>query len=319
MSGKPLLHACVRTLRHEAIGILSVELIPQPGEQFPEFSPGSHIDIHLPNGLVRSYSLCNCAHEKDRYVLGILQDSRSRGGSRYVHEALRCGASIPISEPRNNFALDHTASSTVLLAGGIGITPILSMYRRLRELDAAVRLIYCARSRGQAAFLDEIGRLGGDAHLHFDDEHDGKPLDLASALASSPPDVHAYCCGPEVMLDAFEAACGQAGIKHVHVERFAASATLQPSTAGGFPVELARSGRTLEVCDGKSILHTLLDAGIDVDHSCEEGVCGACETRVLSGCPDHRDSVLSAEQKSGNGVMMVCVSGLKSGRLVLDL
>jgi tetrachlorobenzoquinone reductase len=319
MSGKTLLDAFVRTLRQEAIGVLSVELIPQLGAHFPEFAPGSHIDLHLPNGLVRSYSLCNSFHEKNRYVLGILQDSRSRGGSRYVHEALRCGASIPISEPRNNFALDQTAAATILLAGGIGITPILSMYRTLREMNAEVRLIYCARSRRQAAFLDELERLGGDVQLHFDDEHDGKPLDLTSALASSPSGVHAYCCGPEVMLNAFEAACSQTGIEHVHVERFAGGAGLQASTVGGFTVELARSGKTLEISEGKSILRTLLDAGVDVDHSCEEGVCGACETRVLSGCPDHRDSVLSTEQKSANKVMMVCVSGLKSGRLVLDL
>ncbi|WP_395065385.1 PDR/VanB family oxidoreductase [Paraburkholderia silvatlantica] len=319
MSSKILLNACVRTMCREAIGINSVELVPEPGAHFPEFSPGSHIDLHLPNGLVRNYSLCNSYHEKDRYVLGILQDSRSRGGSKYIHEALRCGAFLRISEPRNNFALDEAAASTVLVAGGIGITPILSMFRRLRELGAPVRLIYCTRSRGQAAFLDEIEKLGGDVQLHFDDENDGKPVELRSAFASTLSGVHAYCCGPEAMLNAFEVACGQTGIEHVHVERFAANAALHAATGGGFNVELARSGRTLEVSEGKSILHALLDAGVDVDHSCEEGVCGACETRVLSGCPDHRDSVLNVEQRSGNKVMMVCVSGVKSGKLVLDL
>jgi ferredoxin-NADP reductase len=221
--------------------------------------------------------------------------------------------------PRNNFALDLTASSTLLLAGGIGITPILSMYRRLREIDSPVRLVYCARSRKQAAFLDEIERLGGDVELYFDDEHGSQPIDLRSTLAACAPGGHAYCCGPEVMLNAFEAACAATGIHHVHVERFAASTELHADRSGGFVVELAKSGRTLDVSEGQSILRTLLDAGVDVDHSCEAGVCGACETRVLSGCPDHRDSVLSAAQRSSNRVMMVCVSGSKDGKLVLDL
>lgn len=319
MSSKLLLAARVRTMRHEAEDVLSVELIPPAGVHFPEFAPGAHIDLHLPNGLVRSYSLCNSFHQKDRYVLGILHGSRSRGGSRFIHEALRCGTSIEISAPRNNFALDESAFSSVLIAGGIGITPILSMYRSLREVNAGVRLIYCARSRNQAAFLDEIERLGGDVYLHFDNENGGRPLDLASTLAAQDRSVHAYCCGPEVMLSAFEAACDLAGITNVHVERFAASTRPPAPSEGAFSVELAKSGKTLTVIPGKSVLLTLLDAGLDVDHSCEEGVCGACETRVLEGCPDHRDSVLSPAQKAGREVMMVCVSRAKSEKLVLDL
>lgn len=333
MSSQSNLQARIRTLRQEAEGILSVELVPLPGMPLPPFTAGAHIDLHLANGLTRSYSLSNAQDETDRYVLGVLADSKSRGGSRYIHENFRCGATLNIGVPRNAFALDESASASVLVAGGIGITPILCMYRRLMALQKAhdsnsaggdvfpgtVKLVYCARSRLQAAFLDELHALGGDIHLHFDDEHDGKPFDLDSYMAQQAPDVHAYCCGPSVMLNAFEAACTNAGIRHVHVERFAADPGVSATPRSGYQVELAKSGLTLEVPADASLLETLIAAGIQAEHSCMEGICGACETRVLSGCPDHRDSVLSTAEKASNKVMMICVSGAKEGKLVLDL
>lgn len=313
------IRARVRTIRHEAERVLSVELVPVDSGGFPRFTPGAHIDLHLPNGITRSYSLVNSPDDVDRYVVAILADVNSRGGSRFVHEQLRCGAVLPISAPRNNFALDEDAASTVLIAGGIGITPMLCMYRRLREKGREVRLIYCARDRSQAAFLDELASFGADVHLHFDADNGGRPFDLATLLARQPADIHAYCCGPNAMLNAFETACEKAGVSNVHIERFTADAPAIDAQQSGYTVELAKSGRRLAVPAGARLLDVLLEAGVDVDYSCREGLCGACETRVLGGCPDHRDAVLTQSDKAANNVMMICVSGAKSGTLVLDL
>lgn len=313
------LSARIRTIRHEAERILSIELVPANGDAFPPFAPGAHIDLHLSNGITRSYSLINSPDETGRYVIGVLNDEKSRGGSRYVHEQLRCGSIVAIGKPRNNFALDESAVSTVLIAGGIGITPMLCMYRRLREAGRDVRLVYCSRSRKQAAFLDELSKLGGDIQLHFDDEHEGRPFDLIAFLAQQNENVHAYCCGPNAMLNKFEAACASAGIGNVHIERFAASVAVAEVAQAGFTVELARSGRTLDVPAGQALLDVLLEANVEVEYSCREGLCGACETRVLAGCPEHRDSVLTQSERNAGNVMMICVSGAKSATLVLDL
>lgn len=313
------INAKVRTLRHEAEGILSVELVPAEGAFFPPFTPGAHIDMHLPNGITRSYSLLNSPDESGRYVIGVLADSKSRGGSRYVHEQLRCGSTLSIGKPRNNFALDEDAPSTVLIAGGIGVTPMLCMYRRLRERGLPVRFVYCSRSRTQAAFLEELDALGGDVQLHFDNEHDGRPFDLVTFLAQQDKSTHAYCCGPNAMLGAFEAACVAVGLDNVHIERFAAGVPVTVSQQTGYTVELARSGRTLSVPVGKALLDVLLEANVDVEYSCREGLCGACETRVLGGCPEHRDSVLTQSERAAGNAMMICVSGAKSATLVLDL
>ncbi|GAB3626257.1 ferredoxin [Pandoraea terrae] len=326
MSSKQTLSAMVRTLRYEAEGIMSIELVPnddtnasaQPA--FPPFTPGAHIDLHLPSGLVRSYSLVNAPHEPNRYVLGILADPKSRGGSRFIHDNFRVGMTLEISPPRNHFELVEDAAHTVLVAGGIGVTPILCMYRRLLELGRSVQLVYCARSVKGAAFLEEIEALGGDVVCYFDEQNGGKPTSLAQYLDDQPAGTHAYCCGPGVMLDAFESACANAGIADVHVERFApAPDAPAPATTSGYVVKLAKSNKEVTVSAGATLLDTLLAAGINADHSCMEGVCGACETRVLEGCPDHRDSVLSAKERESGKVMMICVSGCKGDRLVLDL
>jgi len=322
---KSNLSAMVRTLRFEAAGIMSIELVPAAvggasAPTFPDFTPGAHIDLHLPSGLVRSYSLVNAPGEANRYVLGILADPKSRGGSRFIHDNFRVGMTLDISAPRNHFELDESAAHTLLVAGGIGVTPILCMYRRLRSLGRSVKLLYCARTAPQAAFIDEISALGGDITYHFDDQQGGKPASLTSFLTGQPAGTHAYCCGPGVMLDAFEAACAEAGIANVHIERFAAAPDAPPpATSEGYVVKLAKSGKEIAVPAGATLLDTLLAAGIDAEHSCMEGVCGACETRVLEGCPDHRDSVLSAGERAENKVMMICVSGCKGDRLTLDL
>jgi len=319
MSNQPAYTALVRTLRHEAPGIMSIELVPPRGERFPSFEPGAHIDLHLSSGLLRSYSLLNPGGETERYVVGVQIDPKGRGGSRFIHENFRVGMSVGLSAPRNLFALDETAAHSVLIAGGIGITPILCMYRRLVELGRPVRMLYCARSAEHAAFLDELRGFGGALDLHFDAEHGGRPADLKAYLAEVHADAHVYCCGPAPMLDAFDQACEAVGIANRHVERFAAAPQAEPAASHGYQVELARSKRQLEVAAGQSLLDTLLAAGVQVDHSCMEGICGSCETRVLSGCPDHRDSVLSASERATNQVMMICVSGCKGEKLVLDL
>jgi len=316
------LNAFVHTLRFEADDIISVELRPAPGAaEFPAFSAGSHIDLHLPNGMERSYSLCNPSEDRNRYVVGVLRDRASRGGSRCVHEQLRVGMRLPISAPRNNFPLHEDAKHTVLIAGGIGVTPILCMARRLQAVGASFEVMYFSRSRQSAAFVDELQALGMPLTMHFDDEKGGPP-DLHALLAARAPDAgtHYYACGPTVMLDAFEKFCAELGHENAHIERFAAVEVAASADArSSYTVELARSGRTFTITPEKSLLDTLLDAGMDVDHSCCEGVCGSCETRVLAGEPDHRDSILSAKERATNKVMMICVSGCKSPTLTLDL
>lgn len=319
MSNQPVMTALVRTLRHEAPGIMSIELVPPRGEHFPDFQPGAHIDLHLSSGLRRSYSLLNPCGETDRYVLGVQMDKKRRGGSRLIHESFRVGMSVQFTGPRNLFALDESAAHSVLIAGGIGVTPILCMYRRLIALGRPAQMLYCARRAEHAAFLAELRAMDGRLDTHFDDEHEGRPVDLEAYLAYVPKVAHVYCCGPPLMLDAFDAACKSVGIVNTHIERFAPMPQASPSSSDGYTVELARSNRSIKVAAGKTLLEALLEAGVEVNYSCKEGVCGSCETRVLSGCPDHRDSLLSDSERETNRVMMVCVSGCKGEKLVLDL
>lgn len=316
-----IVQAYVHALTFQALDIISVELRLQRGGDLPPFTPGAHIDLNLPNGLVRNYSLCNGSDETHRYVIAVLLDRNSRGGSRCVHESLRVGMPITVSAPRNNFALAEDAAYSVLVAGGIGITPLLCMARRLKSLGRSFEVLYFARERKGAAFLAELQAMGMPLHLHFDKEAGGPP-DLRALLARRAPDAatHYYACGPAPMLDAFEKSCDALGHAHHHIERFAAVEVAASGEAlKSFTVEARRSGKFLPVTADKSILDTLIDAGIDVDRSCCEGVCGTCETRVLDGIPDHRDSVLSAKERATNKTMMVCVGGSKSATLVLDI
>ncbi|MGH8759249.1 MAG: PDR/VanB family oxidoreductase [Burkholderiales bacterium] len=318
----PTLNALVYALRHEAQGVIGVELRPVPGApDFPAFDAGSHIDLHLPNGLVRSYSLVNPVTDRQRYVVGVLNDRASRGGSRHVHEQVRVGTVLPISAPRNNFKLHEDAAHTVLLAGGIGVTPIFCMLQRLAQLGKPVDFIYCARSRKEAAFIADIEAFA-DANIrldwHFDDEQ-GVPPNLKQLLAGRPAHTHLYCCGPTPMLDAFERSCETLGYANAHIERFAAVQTAVPAAAAGYMVELKRTGKTIEVPPGKSLLDTLLDAGLSPDYSCKEGICGACETKVLAGEVEHHDDILTKAERAANKSMMICVSRCRRGSLVLDL
>lgn len=311
--------ARVNAMRYEAKGVVSCELQLEVDTYMP-FEPGAHIDIQLPNGLMRSYSLCNSSNDCRIYMVAIGRDVASRGASVWVHDKLRVGDLLKISSPRNNFPLHEDAVNSVFIAGGIGITPIWCMVQRLQELGRNWSLHYASRNRAHAAFLSQLQEAAvkgvGTLHLHFDDEFGGPP-DVAAAIAAASKDAHFYCCGPQPMMASFEKATTAIPSERVHLEYF--QTTQKASTDGGFELELVRSGLVLKVAAGQSMLEVLLDAGIDVPFSCMDGICGSCETKVLEGVPDHRDMVLSDSEKAIGSKVMVCCSGAKSSRLVLEL
>ena len=311
-----MLRLRIKSVSWEAPDILSYELRPMGGGDVPAFTAGAHIDLTLPNGLVRSYSLVNPQSERHRYVIAVQKDRTSRGGSRWIHENLRVGDVLTVNGPRNNFVLDDTAHNSVFIAGGIGITPILSMIERLSTVGRDWQLFYCSRTREGTPFLESLEKESR-VRLNFDREPGGKMLDIAAVVMAAPPDSHLYCCGPVPMLAAFEEATRKLARERVHVEYFAAKDP--PAVEGGFKVVLAKSGRELLVMPGKTILDTLRDSGIEVPYSCTEGVCGTCETKVLEGIPDHRDLALTEAERASNKTMMICCSGAKSDKLVLDL
>jgi ferredoxin-NADP reductase len=316
-TSEPLIDAQLTDIRFAARDTNLYEFRQVDGKPLPAYQPGAHIDLHLPNGLVRQYSLIVPEDaEPERYIVSIKRDPASRGGSRYAHDELHVGKALKISAPRNNFPLKEDAAHVVLIAGGIGITPIWCMVQRLEKLGQPWTLYYSCRSRADTAFLEPLQKLPS-VHFHFDDENDGKFLDIANVVVQAPKDAHLYCCGPGPMLKAFEAATADRPPDQIHVEYFTAKA--EPAKKGGFTVELARSGEEHFIPEGKTILQVLLDAGIDVDYSCELGICGACETRVISGIPEHRDAILSEEEQAENKRVMICCAGCKSDRLVLDL
>jgi len=290
------------------------------GGKLPSYKPGAHIDLHLPNGLLRQFSLIAPAADPDSYVVGVKKDPASRGGSRYIIDEMKVGDRIKISAPRNNFPLAENAEHVVLIAGGIGITPIWCMAQELIALQRPWTLHYACQSRADMAFLDALQKLDPQAvHLHFDDESGGKFLDLAGIVATAPANAHLYCCGPNPMLKAFEAATAGRPRGNVHLEYFTPKEEAKAEELGGFWVELARSGEEYYIPPGKKVLEVLFDAGVDVDYSCELGICGACETRVISGEPIHHDAVLSEEEQATNEKVMICCCGCKTERLVLDM
>jgi len=290
------------------------------GGALPAYKPGAHIDLHLPNGMIRQFSLVTPNSDSESYMVGVKRDAASRGGSRYIYDEMRVGHDIKISAPRNNFPLVENAEHVVLVAGGIGITPVWCMAQQLIALKRSWKLYYSCRTRDEMAFLEPLQKLAPEfVHLHFDDEAGNKFLDLAAVIAAAPESAHLYCCGPKAMLGAFEAAAANLPRHQVHVEYFTAKEEAAADTLGGFWVELARSGEEYFIPPGKKILEVLFDAGVDVDYSCELGICGACETRVISGMPEHHDAVMSEEEQAANEKVMICCCGCKSERLVLDM
>ncbi|WP_038212119.1 MULTISPECIES: PDR/VanB family oxidoreductase [Xenophilus] len=300
-----------------AQGIAQFDLRPVQGGELPSYAPGAHIDIELPGKICRSYSLLGGRGATERYQIAVLREPASRGGSAWLHDEARPGTLLRVARPRNHFALDEGEHGNVLIAGGIGVTPLWAMAQRLDELGRDWQMHYRARRRSGAALLQGMARHveAGRIALSFADEDSPRP-DLHAIVRSASPGTHFYCCGPTAMIDAFQQACAGVPAQRVHLERFSADTEPAP---GGFAVRLARSGRSLVVPPGSSILDVLRQAGIDVPAACEQGICGACETTVLQGIPDHRDLVLSPAERAANRSLMICCSGAASPELLLDL
>ncbi|WP_308162920.1 PDR/VanB family oxidoreductase [Nocardia alni] len=308
----------VRQLRWEAQDIVSVRLEDAEGAALPDWTPGSHIDLHLGGGLIRQYSLCGDPADKTAYRIAVLRDPGTRGGSRYVHESLRPGQNISISRPRNNFDL-LDAPNYLFLAGGIGITPILAMIGEAQRRGAEWELHYGGRTRAGLAFLDELGAFGDRVHLVSEDR-EGR-LDLPGLLGAVHPDTLVYSCGPEGMLAAVEQHGRAWPAESVRLERFTPKSTTAQDVSDERAVRVLchRSGIETVAAPGVSILDALERAGLDPPYSCREGICGSCESVVLQGVADHRDDVLSGTERESGKTMMICVSRALSDELVLDL
>jgi vanillate O-demethylase ferredoxin subunit len=303
----------------EAEAICSYELVRVDGAALPPFEAGAHIDVRLPNSLVRQYSLCNAPGETHRYLIGVLRDAASRGGSQAMHDEVDAGSVLEISEPKNHFPLVE-ARRTLLLAGGIGVTPILAMAESLAGKDADFEVHYCARSPERAAFRERIGasRFAGQVHFHYDG--DARTLDLARLLAAPEPDTHLYVCGPQGFIDHVLGSAAAHGwpAAQLHVEYFGAAA-VDASADQPFAVKLASTGRIVAVPAGQTVIKVLAEHGVDIPYSCEEGVCGTCLTPVLEGVPDHRDMYLTDEEQAANDRFTPCCSRARTPVLVLDL
>jgi vanillate O-demethylase ferredoxin subunit len=308
-------------MRLEATDVLSLELRPVDG-RVPPLQPGAHVELALPNGLRRAYSLVNPPGDRAAYRIAVHRSPGSRGGSACVHEFLRVGDLVQVSAPRNQFPLVEGPDPVVLIAGGIGITPLWAMVQQLVASEREWELHYAVRERGRAAFLQALVSLGdGRVRTYFDAEPGGASLDLHAVVgAAARQGARVYCCGPQRMLQAFEQATAGWDEARVHLEKFGGEPAAGAPQAGcGFEVVLARSGRTVPVEAGTSILEAVLAAGVAAPYSCREGFCGTCETRVLEGTPDHADSVLSAAERGSGRTMMICCSRSQGGTLVLDL
>lgn len=297
------------------------DLRPLDDTELPAFSAGAHIDVHVGPDLIRQYSLLNDPQERHRYVIAIALEPESRGGSRHLHAAVAQGDTLVISAPRCHFALDEAAPHSVLIAGGIGITPIWSMAQRLKALGRSFELHYAVRARDAAPLLDPIEAMPASTiariATYFSRDPGGSRPDVAAILRAIAPGTHVYCCGPGALMDAFRAAAAHLPPETVHLEQFTAVASI--ADEGGFTVELAKAGRTIEVLPGQTILDAIREAGLRTTSSCREGICGSCETVVLSGSPDHRDAVLTDAEKAEGNTMMICCSGSLSPKLVLDI
>ncbi|MFM0636458.1 PDR/VanB family oxidoreductase [Paraburkholderia metrosideri] len=312
----------VTRLKREAEGILGVELQAADGARLAGFEPGAHIDVYLADGLTRQYSLCNDASETNRYCLGVGLAAVSRGGSHYLHMSLREGDALTISEPRTLFRLSRDATCHRFIAGGIGITPILSMIRWCVRHSIPWQLHYCVRSRMCAAYLDELSAFSDCVHVHANDEWGGQAADIQTLVSDVKMGEHIYCCGPAGLMDAVSRHGQQSGIprENLHFERFTAPPTqISDNSDRPFTVVLAKQGLRCAVKPTESILESLERQGVSPPFSCREGLCRSCEVEVLSGEVEHRDYVLSEEEQVAGKSLMICVSRAKSDELVIDL
>jgi vanillate monooxygenase ferredoxin subunit len=305
----------------EALDVCSFELVDPQGGALPPFSAGSHIDVQVGDGVVRQYSLCNDSSETHRYLIGVLRDPKSRGGSVGMH-ALQAGATLGISDPKNHFALAHESRHSILLAGGIGITPILCMAERLCNVDASFELHYCTRSLERTAFAERIraAAFAERVQFHHDDGSAAQKLDARSALGAPVDGTHVYICGPTGFMDWVLGTARELGWpeERLHREYFAAG-PIDTSHDGSFDVQIASTGAVIRVAPDQTVVAALAAAGIEVPTSCEQGVCGTCVTRLLDGTPDHRDMYLTPEEQAKGDQFTPCCSRAKCARLVLDL
>lgn len=314
-----LLKVSVHKRQLQGDGVVVLDLVPVGAYELPAFEAGAHVDIHVAPGLVRQYSLCSDPAERGLYRLGVLKDPSSRGGSVKVHELLE-GSEVEISAPRNLFPLAANAQRSILIGGGIGITPMIAMAYTLHAQGEEFELHYCARSRSTCAFLPELesAPFADRVFLHYDDEPQEQKLDLPAVLGQGQVGVHAYTCGPSGFMEWVIGTAKEQGYSddQVHREYFQADID---SSGASFEVVASRSGKTVTVEEGQSILEALGTIGIKIEVSCEQGVCGTCMCDVIEGEPDHRDVYLTDEEKEGNDLILVCCSRAKSQKLVLDI
>lgn len=303
----------VKSRRDVAADICEFTLAREDGSELVPFAPGSHITVETPSGAMRRYSLVNDGSAPAEYVIAVKREAHGRGGSASMHEQLHEGASLVVEPPENEFELVQ-AAKYLLIAGGIGITPILAMARRLGAEGKPFRLIYCTRSPEETAYLEEVSALP-DVVIHHDRGQAGNFYDFWDHF-EEPGSEHVYCCGPGPLMQEIKAISGHWAEGRVHFEDFNAVAVVRPDDVP-FNVTLAKTGRTIEVPADRSILEALRDAGEKTVSSCESGTCGTCKCRLIDGEADHRDLVLMDEEKSD--YIMICVSRAKSGDLVVDL
>ena len=305
-----------------AEGTVGFELAATDGGMLRAFEAGSHVDVHLPGGLVRQYSLHELPSEPPRYRIGVLRESQSRGGSAALVDGVQVGDRLDISVPRNHFALDKSAKRSILLAGGIGITPILCMAEQLARDRHPFELHYSGRTMQRMAFVERLktSPYAVDTHLHFDDGAKQQLLDAATVIGEPDPGVHLYVCGPAGFMDHVLKTARDLGWQEpqLHREYFSA-APIDHSADGPFELELKSNGRVIHVNAETSAAAALRDAGISIAVSCEQGVCGTCITRVLSGRPDHRDLYFTDSEHERNDCFTPCCSRARTSRLVLDL
>ncbi|TBW56479.1 oxidoreductase [Marinobacter halodurans] len=317
-----MIDVVVISVRQEATGIRSFELARADGADLPPFSAGSHIDVHLPDGLIRQYSLCNPGALSGYYQIGVLLEPASRGGSKAMHQ-LQVGDRLQISEPRNLFALDPGSRRSLLFAGGIGITPILAMAQELAKAGDDFECHYSVRSRDRAAFTDWFRQpdLEGRVHVHMD-EGGGERLDAERVLASPTPDTHLYVCGPPGYIEYVLGVARNLGWPdaNLHREYFSATEdTAHQADDGSFEVKIASTGQVIAIPADQTVAEALERQGIEIPLSCEQGICGTCLTRVLDGVPDHRDLFLSEAEQAANDQFTPCCSRALSDQLVIDL
>ncbi len=305
----------------EADGISSFELVAADGAPLPAFEAGAHIDVHLRDGLLRQYSLCNPPQERHRYLIAVLRDPSSRGGSTAMHDEIEAGHLITISAPKNHFALEPAARS-LLFAGGIGVTPILAMAEALAGAGADFEMHYSARTPERAAFLQRIAAApyAARVHVHYDSGDAAQKLDCAAVLGAPRAHTHIYVCGPGGYIDHVLGAANALGWPpaQVHREYFNA-VPVDEAGDTAFDVKLASSGQVYTIPVGRTVVEVLAEHGIDIPVSCEQGVCGTCLTRVTGGVPDHRDVYLTDEERAANDQFTPCCSRSKSAVLSLDL